>query len=186
MLAGWVTDEDKVRCYPSSSTTWSKQCAAGAVVVAMSILAEQHQDCIQQLQLLENPTSCRTLKAYNKGCLTLVCLSTKVATVEPKGNKVHMQVHHKEKTIDLWLQPSTVNPLDACKQPAENAFVAPFWFVSECTDETTSANLTLSTCKVDVGPYTCCMPVLVNDKRVAKDETLTYKSEPMTKKHKAT
>ena len=160
------------------------QCASGAASVAMQELAGQHRDGISHLELLENPVGCRAAKAINKGALTLVCCSTKVATAEPKGNHMAMHVEYQGHTIHLWVQQSTVSPLDSCKQLVDHPFVSPFWFVPEASDGTPS-NMTLKLQQVTVGQYICFVPVLVNDKRLGKEDKLLYKiAEPLSKKLK--
>ena len=180
-MTGW--SEDRERCYALSSKPWELQCASGAALVAMQMLAADHRDCIQHLDLLEYPSSCRATKVYGKGNLTLVCCSTKIATTKPKGNAMAMQVVHNGSTLQLWIQHTFVSPLDNCKQPVDHPYVAPFWFVPEASGAS-PANMIMKAKAVDVGAYTCFIPVLVNEKKVGKDEPLSYKVEAESKKAK--
>ena len=73
--------------------------------------------------------------------------------------------------------------MDNCKQPVDHPFVAPFWLVPEASGAS-PANMIMKAKAVDVGAYTCYIPVLVNEKKIGKDEPLSYKVEAESKKAK--
>lgn len=176
---------------PTSSKSFTIECAKAALLVAMGEVAAQHKDHVKVLALLVDPQAAVAKKQIKSGSLTLACCSPSskvsnkadVKKVAPSmvEAKVELEGGH---AMSFMLSPHFVAPLKDDGSKHDSPFVNPFWF---CTKVDEGANMTMSLQRHEVSPFICFVPILVNKKGLKEHDVLCFSSKqsgPQAKKAK--
>lgn len=174
LLPQWHATENP--CCPLASPAWAADAIKGAIAIALRLRFETHKDCIQGLELLQNPSGVKVLQTFNKGSLVLVAASQRVekaksGTIVPASAFGVGFFAVPEGTALFTVSPHFVPPVSG--EANKGGWVAPFWLV-ETASNGTIANMELRFEVEEVGPFRVHVPVFVNSKALVKGTRLLW------------
>ena len=152
-LPGWNFDTKP--CSPLDSKSWEMDAAKGAVALVMRDAYQKHAGLIQHLQILVNPTTLKTTKAFKVGELKLVGVSSRIDRKASTGSVNLGKVGDSE----LHAAPHFVAPLDNKGEANKNAWVAPFWLVPAADRDANMVKKSFVGC---VNGFSVRVPILQN------------------------
>ena len=172
--------------YAAANKTWLADAGRNALQIGMQIVAREHAESIDRVDLLIDPSAARVNQACSKGSLVFVGCSSRV-THKSSAQAIACSVtDHTGARIEMFVHPHFVTPLLPNGDLAETAFVSPYWSIQKGDD---NINMAQSLQAVEVGPFIVHVPVMTNTRKVCKDDMLVYKpkdakGEPAAKKQK--